>query len=145
MAHLAWLVERGVFKNIYCTFLPVGHTHFGPDRIGSRIAVAVQHQDVHTFSKLAELIEQSHCHKPVVEMIHQCADWKSFFNPKIRDPMRGQTSSLHFRFTKTVRGNVCIQDKQTCDAPDWSSPFYPSVGQNRQNQSGFPWVGQNQC
>ena len=40
--YLAWLVERGVFDVIYISFLPVGHTHNGPDRIASRISNAVR-------------------------------------------------------------------------------------------------------
>ena len=42
LAYLASLVERGIFDVIYLSFLPVGHTNFVPDRIASRIAVAVK-------------------------------------------------------------------------------------------------------
>lgn len=37
---LAWLIERGVFKQIKVSFLPVGHTHFENDQVASRISVA---------------------------------------------------------------------------------------------------------
>ena len=27
LAYLSWLVQKGIFKDIYLSFLPVGHTH----------------------------------------------------------------------------------------------------------------------
>ena len=37
---LAWLIERGVFKVIKVSFLPVGHTHFDNDQVASRVSTA---------------------------------------------------------------------------------------------------------
>ena len=37
-AFLVWIIERGVFKEIFVSFLPVGHTHF--DRISLPVASA---------------------------------------------------------------------------------------------------------
>lgn len=48
MAYIAWLVERGVFKKIEVSFLPVGHTHNEPDQVASRYSVACRKRDIHT-------------------------------------------------------------------------------------------------
>ena len=40
ISFLAWLIERGVFKVIKLSFLPVGHTHFENDQVASRISTA---------------------------------------------------------------------------------------------------------
>jgi hypothetical protein len=37
---LAWMIERGVFKVVKLSFLPVGHTHFDNDQVASRISKA---------------------------------------------------------------------------------------------------------
>ena len=37
---LAWLIERGVFKVIKVSFLPVGHTNFDNDQVASRVSTA---------------------------------------------------------------------------------------------------------
>ena len=52
--YLAWLVEREVFTVVFVSFLPVGHTHNGPDRIASRISNAVRRTDIHTDERFHE-------------------------------------------------------------------------------------------
>ena len=59
-AYLAWLVECLVFFVIYVSFLPVGHTHYGPDRIASRISNAVRRMDIKTMKRFLELIAGQH-------------------------------------------------------------------------------------
>ena len=59
-ACLAWLIERNVFSVIYVSFLPVGHTHYGPDRIASRISNAVRRLDIKTMKRFLELIAGQH-------------------------------------------------------------------------------------
>jgi hypothetical protein len=48
-----------VFEVIYVSFLPVGHTHNGPDRIASRISNAVRRTDIHTEERFLEVVEGS--------------------------------------------------------------------------------------
>ena len=55
-SHMSWLIERNVFDVIYVSFLPVGHTHNGPDRISSRISNAVRRTDIHTEERFHEII-----------------------------------------------------------------------------------------
>ena len=56
-SYLTWLVERSAFEVIYVSFLPVGHTHNGPDRIASRISNAVRRTDIHTEERFLEIVE----------------------------------------------------------------------------------------
>jgi hypothetical protein len=35
--YVEWVVERSLHKEIHVSFLPVGHTHFDPDQLASRI------------------------------------------------------------------------------------------------------------
>ena len=55
-SYLSWLVERHVFNVIYVSFLPVGHTHFGPDRIASRISTAVRRTNIFTEKRYYDII-----------------------------------------------------------------------------------------
>jgi hypothetical protein len=149
LSYLGWLVERGVFEVIYVSFLPVGHTHNGPDRIASRVANAVRRTDIRSENRLMELIRGSHSPQPEVEFIDCVAGFKKLINPEESQAFTGAlvhrleglctlrestlqenanymaaTSNLHFRFAKTSTGEVCVQNKQTVDVADWSGVEY---------------------
>ena len=59
-AFLVWIIERGVFKEIFVSFLPVGHTHFDPDQFASCISVAVKDIDVTTIQQYVKMLRK-HC------------------------------------------------------------------------------------
>ena len=103
-SYLAWLVERGVFTVVYVSFLPVGHTHYGPDRICSRISNAVRRTNIFSQERFLQLIEGkrkcsfhsnclplpshasfnslgSHLPRPYVEVIDRVAGFKKLVNP----------------------------------------------------------------
>ncbi len=80
-AYLAWLVERGVFKAVYVSFLPVGHTHNGPDRISSRISNAVRRTNIYTYKRFFELIAGQHVFTLFVISFHP---FIRFFLPAIQ-------------------------------------------------------------
>ena len=48
MAYLGELVRAGVFREIYVSFLPVGHTHEDVDQVFSRFAMAIRVHDTVT-------------------------------------------------------------------------------------------------
>lgn len=139
-----------MFDSIYLSFLPVGHTHFGPDRIGSRVSVGVKKVDIFDTEEYMDLVRQSHTPHPEVELIDKIAHFKKLFNPRLDRDWTGarsrrynglcskrpstirrmqdfmyDTSSLHFRFSRDMDGHVVVQDKHTCDVVDWSNVFYP--------------------
>ena len=149
-AYLAWLIEREVFSVVFVSFLPVGHTHNGPDRISSRISNAVRKTNIFTERRFFQVIEGSHEPSPKVEVINKVADFKQLINPGGKPALTGAsvrrleglctlrpstlaslqrfmktTSSLHFRVAKDpTTGRACIQNKQTIDVQAWSPVEY---------------------
>ena len=151
-AYLAWLIEREVFTVVYVSFLPVGHTHNGPDRISSRISNAVRKTNIFTEKRFYQVIEGSHNPSPKVEVIDKVANFKKLINPGGKVHLTGAlarrleglctlrpstlaslqrfmktTSSLHFRVAMDpTTDRACIQNKQTIDVHDWSPVEYIS-------------------
>ena len=161
-AYVSWLVEREVFTVVYVSFLPVGHTHNGPDRISSRISNAVRKTNIFTEKRFYQVIEGSHNPSPKVEVIDKVANFKKLINPSGKAHMSGAlarrleglctlrpstlaslqrfmktTSSLHFRVAMDpTTGRACIQNKQTIDVHDWSPVEY--IWNSKVMQAGEP-------
>jgi len=139
-----------VFREIFVSFLPVGHTHFDPDQLASRLAQAAKYSDILSLEGYIEIITQCYAPSPVVVVVDGVMDTKSLFNPglDIDFPLRtarclrtrgcstlsvdatrtwfmGPTSALHWRMRRVVGGKAVIQVKQTCDDVMWSAAFYP--------------------
>jgi hypothetical protein len=151
MSYLCWLIERGIFVNIFLSFLPVGHTHFDCDALASRISLAMKYNNVLDIARLIELIKQCNSPSPAVEMIEAVSDVKGLFNPtqnsnfpvatsrvrfcagcctKVLPPpdhrfYMEMTSPLHWCIRKDLAGKVFVQSKLTCDDEQWSSAHYP--------------------
>ena len=148
--YLSNLVERGVFKEIHLSFLPVGHTHFGPDRIASRISIGVRYRTVLSLAEFHDLIRRSHTPAPLVEHISSVADWRVLMNPTLNTQWTGarvapqsglctirpctvialapyvaDTASLHWRFSTDGNGLAVCQDKQISAVEHWSDVSYP--------------------
>jgi hypothetical protein len=150
-SYLAWLIERGIFDNVFVSFLPVGHTHFDCDALASRLSVAMKYNNVLDIDTLVELIKQCNSPAPAVEMIDVVIDMKELFNPggvrqfpvassrvrwmsgcctKVFPPVSSRffmqmTSPLHFWIRIDLTGKVFIQSKLTCDDAQWSMQHYP--------------------
>ena len=160
---LSNLVERGVFKRVFLSFFPVGHTHFGPDRCASRISVGVRWRTIHTLEEFHDLIARSATPAPRVEHITQVADWRALMNPSDNPqwtgarilPQRGigslrpccvpelaifvaDTSSLHWKFSLDRAGKPVIQDKQISAVRDWSNVHYPWNGNFKEADGSSP-------
>ena len=150
IAYLCWLVERGVFDEVFLSFLPTGHTHFDPDQFASRIALAVRFRNVLTCEEYARIIRECCKTEVPVEWVHDVMDHKELFNPgkddncpvsasrvrrvrgigtKSVQPGRewfmGETSPLHWRIRKDAQRNVFVQSKFTVDDDAWGQVFYP--------------------
>ena len=162
-AWLCWLVERGVFDEVFVSFLPTGHTHFDPDQFASRIAVAVRFRNVKTVEEYLALIKecwrdgQSH-----VQWVDDVMDVKELLNPgggpfpvgtarckmlrgigtksvqPLRDWFMCETSPLHWRVRKDTSNKVMIQSKFTFDDRGWSTGFYPWT-EAAPRPDGRPW------
>ena len=57
-AYLVWIIERTVFREIFVSFLPVGHTHFDPDQFASRISVAVKDINITSIPKYVDILRR---------------------------------------------------------------------------------------
>ena len=84
VAYLTWLLERGVFKRIQMSFLPVGHTHNGCDQCASCSSIACRNNNVVTLQDLIGLIEKSYYPLPEVEYIAEVAHVKKMMNPELK-------------------------------------------------------------
>ena len=79
---MEWLVERSLHKEIQVSFLPVGHTHFDPDQLASRIGEMLKHRDITTIDDLMHLLRNCYNPMPHVEFIHDVMDWRKLLNPE---------------------------------------------------------------
>jgi hypothetical protein len=151
LVYFAWLIERGVFNQVFISFLPTGHTHFDPDQVASRIAIATTHNNVTSLDGYMNLIRECYVPAPMVEHVKRVMDIKTLLNPSgkpdfpkkssmckrargvgTRSVQPGKdwymdpTSPLHWRLQKdTTKGAVFITTKFTCDDSDWSKGFWP--------------------
>jgi hypothetical protein len=150
-AYCCWLVERGIFKQVFISFLPVGHTHFDCDALASRIGLITKYQNVTDIDAFCRKLEQCNFPSPHVELVRSVMDIKRLFNPTgeatcpvassiVRrnngmctkvdgSPQQQQymhkTSPLHWYIGPDVHGNVYIQSKLTCEDEQWSTQHYP--------------------
>jgi hypothetical protein len=160
---LVWLVERNIFDIIYVSFLPVGHTHFDPDQLASRLGIAVQYTAVKTTAQLIDLFNGCYSPRPIVEWIHDTGDIKCLFNPTggvhfpvgtslvrqvkgcctrvvhhSRAHFMGPTSPLHWMMRKDTNKRAILQSKLTShDNSDWSEQHYGWTDAPRPNGRQF--------
>ena len=60
LCFLGWLVERGVFKTIELSYFFIGHTHFGPDQVASRVSVCARCVDILDRLENARILRNSY-------------------------------------------------------------------------------------
>ena len=150
-AYLVWLIERTLFKEIFVSFLPVGHTHFDPDQFASRISVAVKDIDVTTIEQYVDIVRHCYGAQPVdVSVIEDVLDHRELFNPKLDNAfpkstarcnlLRGvgtkslpnaesswfmtPSTPLHWWLRLDLDQNVIIQTRHTVDDNLWSNQSY---------------------
>ena len=97
-SYLGWLVERGVFKEIHLSYFHVGHTHFGPDQVASRISCCARCADIHTRAENARIL--THSYNPNLDFEHldhvvNCQDL--FFGPKVTNEETGKSYRSYAR------------------------------------------------
>lgn len=122
VAYLAWLLERFVFKFVYLSFLPVGHTHNEADQCASCLGIACRCNDVTCLGDLMNLVAKSFFPRPQVEWLPEVAHWQKMMNPPL-DPAYGGGSHikaarnimgiLHFRLSLSASGVAVVQTKDT--------------------------------
>ena len=127
------LIERRVFKRIYMSFLPVGHTHDIVDQVNSRLSVACRNVDLLFRERLFEAMRGSYTPRPHVYKQDQTADFKSLVNFEEDEQYRGAyihehsriTFPLYFCLEKDGAGRSSVKCKDALDDNHWGSRFYP--------------------
>ena len=131
-AYLSMLIERGVFKRIYMSFLPVGHTHDIVDQVNSRLSVACRNVDIPSRQDLIAIMEDAYTPKPRVIKLDKIADFKRLVNPNGDKHYRdahihehsGILKPLHFCFEKDGAGRASVKCKSTLDDEHWGTRFH---------------------
>jgi hypothetical protein len=162
MNYCCWLVERDVFKQVFVSFLPTGHTHFDPDQVASRISEAVSARDVTSLDDYMDVVTT--CYHPNIEVsaVEDVIDIKALLNPANADnfptatarchrtlgigvksvqPMRewfmAATSPLHWRMRRDIDRKVFVQAKFTVDDIAWGEAHYPWTNAPRPGKRVF--------
>ena len=150
IGYLCWLLERGIFKEIRLSFLPVGHTHFDCDQLASCVGWGVRFVDITSVDQLIEILSTCFTPNPDVSVIRRVADVSGLFNPgnikdfpvgtsRIRfvrgcatkdvqvgrDLIMDPLSPLHWLIRKDTHGKVFIQTKRTVHEEQWSEMWFP--------------------
>ena len=143
LAYLCWLVERGVFRRVFLSFHPVGHTHNECDQCASRISIATAHRDIYCRCEMVKILEGCYTPAPVVDTIRNVVSFKHAINPDGADNNRYPRSSTvrqarnikdtHFFLIHMDLGQVVYRDKTCIDQATWSEPISPW----KQGQSGL--------
>ena len=153
-AYLVWIIERAVFKHIFVSFLPVGHTHFDADQLASRISVAVRNINITTIQQYIDVLKGCYTSKQGecldVSMIDDVLDHRTLFNPTrnknfpvstsrclllrgvgtktMGDPQdewfKGPSGELHWRLRMNTNQEVMVQSKHTVNDANWSAAQY---------------------
>ena len=132
-AFLAMLIGRRVFKRIYMSFLPVGHTHDIVDQVNSRLSVACRNVDLPSRKHLLDAMRESYTPRPHVFKQDKIADFKSLVNPEGDEQFKGAhiyehsgiTGPLYFCFELDASGKSSLKCKDTLDDDHWGTRFYP--------------------
>ena len=71
---LTWFIERKVFKKIYLSFLPVGHTHNEADQCASCFSIGCRNNEVRCLEDLIKILKKSYWPEPNVEYVSEVVD-----------------------------------------------------------------------
>ena len=145
LTYLGWLVERGIFKEIHLSYFCVGHTHFGPDQVASRISCCARCNDIFDRVENARILKNAYTPELDFELLDDVVNCQDTFFPhksekgersyaKVRGSvikrLVGITCVRHFKITmgavkKPQKGEpttrVVYRTKPAADSP-WSAP-----------------------
>lgn len=104
-AYLTSLVQKGVFREIYVNFLPVGHTHEDIDQFFSQFAHRMRTVDCFTYDDAVKILQK--CHDPSHQVLEETEylfalhDWRSWLATQLNEAYQGFLSTAyHFRLKK---------------------------------------------
>ena len=116
---LALLVKTGVFKEIYVSFLPVGHTHEDIDQLFSRISAMLKGKPVGSVAELIRLIKKCVTPSPDVSMMSECIAFDEFVAPVVVEcPGISTPHAFYFSYCPEKKTTL-LRYKEWTTHPDW--------------------------
>ena len=117
------LVARGVFEEVFVSFLLVGHTHEDIDASFGRWSMKLREHDYPTLPSLMEsyMNLDENTGKVIPHLIEEVPDFKAFVLPYIAkdgDKLIGHTKGQQFKFTMR-EGEPIMQFKILCTEETW--------------------------
>jgi hypothetical protein len=117
------LVAKAIFKEVFVSFLMVGHTHDDIDASFRRWSMKLHEEDFPTIPLLMKSYMDLD-HMPVIpHIIEEVLDFKAFIKPymlKGRNRLVGHTKAQQFRFYMRDDGLPAMQFKLLCTSPNWA-------------------------
>ena len=115
------LVEGGVFKRVYFSFLPVGHTHEDIDQVFSRFSIRLRRENAFSRKHLASQLRAAftkYGKKPIVKHWSSVANISGWLEEKGKDRIStgaetaGWMKFRNFRFLKLRDGTAVMQARE---------------------------------
>src|SRR5665213_3542773 len=116
------LVAKGIFKEVFVSFLMVGHTHDDIDASFGRWSMKLHEEDFPTIPLLMKSYMDLDSVPVIPHLIEEVPDFKAFIKPFILkgcDRLVGHTKAQQFRFYMRDDGVPAMQFKVLCTSPNW--------------------------
>ncbi len=117
------LVAKGIFKEVFVSFLMVGHTHDDIDASFGRWSMKLHEEDFPTIPLLMKSYMDLDSMPVIPHLIEEVPDFKGFIEPFVRkggDRLVGHTKAQQFRFYIRDDGLPAMQFKVLCTTPNWA-------------------------
>ncbi len=102
MGYFEMLVARGIVKDVYVSFLPVGHTHEDIDQVFSRTSAHLRCHNAVTISDLADELAVSYTPRPKVARLAAVANFSGLLeNSDCLYTLPPWTSNQYFHFCRS--------------------------------------------
>ena len=121
-AFWSMLVAKGIFREVYVSYLLVGHTHDDIDASFGRWSMDLRENDYPTIPLLMKSYMQMEKVPTIPHMIEELPAWKSFvepFLPSGNDILFGHTKAQQFKFFVRDDGWPVMQYKLICSDAEW--------------------------
>lgn len=103
LSYIEYLVLRGVFEEVYVSFLPIGHTHVDIDQTFSTTSNRMRVNDAMTMTEMHEQLSKCYNEQTIVSRIKNCANWSGLCDKtNAIHRLTNITQHRYFRF-KTER------------------------------------------
>ena len=135
IAFLCDLVWKKVFDEICVFYLPVGHTHFDPDALFSKINANVRKQHALCIEELMQRFQTSKLPHPKTFRLHEVASFAQYCKSnEVLERMVGLSTVRGIRVMRYVgrgsnSGKPCVSTRRTStntfDDDPWCEPVFP--------------------